>query len=108
MTQNIGATLASIERRLAAVERTSRLSSASLDDTAIEIRDTGGSLRALVGQQPDGTTAVNVVNGPVPPTPTTPLVQSVLGGIAASWDGAFADGSITPLDFARVEVHSSA
>ena len=65
-------------------------------------------MRAIVGQQPDGTTAVNVVNGPVPPAPTTPVVQSVLGGIAATWDGAFADGAVTPLDFARVEVHTSA
>ncbi|MEU6979561.1 hypothetical protein [Streptomyces sp. NPDC046371] len=108
MTQNVGTTIAALERRLAAVERASRLSSASLDDTAIEVRDTGGSLRAIVGQQPDGTTAVNVVNGPIPPTPTAPTVQSVLGGIAVTWDGAFADGSVTPLDFARVEVHTSA
>ncbi|MFB7867366.1 hypothetical protein [Streptomyces sp. NPDC056069] len=104
---NVGAKLAELERRLSAVERSSRLSSASLDNNALEVRDTSGSLRALVGQQPDGTTAVNVVNGPIPPTPTAPLLQSVLGGVAASWDGAFADGSVAPLDFARVEVHSS-
>ncbi|MFD7980175.1 hypothetical protein [Streptomyces sp. NPDC059071] len=107
MPKDVGTRLAALERRLAVVERSSRLSSAALDDTALEIRDTGGSLRAIVGQQPDGTTAVNVVNGPVPPQPTTPLVQSVLGGIAATWDGSFTDGAVTPLDFARVEVHAS-
>ncbi|MFB9558640.1 hypothetical protein [Streptomyces roseoviridis] len=84
-----------------------RLSSAALDDTSLEVRDTSGSLRAIVGQQPDGTTAVNVVNGPTPPQPTTPVIQSVLGGVAATWDGSFTDDAVLPLDFARVEVHAS-
>ncbi|MET9436863.1 hypothetical protein [Streptomyces sp. NPDC006551] len=104
---DVGAKLTELDRRLKAIERASRLSSASLDDTALEVRDTTGSLRALVGQQADGTTAVNVVNGPTPPAPSPPYVASVLGGVAAAWDGAFADGAVLPLDFSRVEVHAS-
>lgn len=104
---NIGQKLASLEQRLAAVERASRLSSAAIDDTALEVRDATGSLRALVGQQADGTTAVNIVNGTPPPAPSTPSVAPALGGIAVSWDGQFADGSTTPLDWSRVEVHAS-
>lgn len=104
---DIGRKLAQIEQRLAAMERQSRLGSASIDDTAIEVRDADGSLRALVGQQADGTTAVNVVNGPPPPKPTAPIVTSVLGGVAVSWDGLFADGAVVPLDWARTEVHAS-
>ncbi|MDK0525014.1 hypothetical protein [Streptomyces sp. ML-6] len=104
---DIGRTLAQLEKRLSAVERTARLSSASLDDTALEVRDGAGSLRALVGQQGDGTTAVNIVNGGPPPTPATPTASPALGGVAAGWDGRFTDGVVMPLDWARVEVHAS-
>lgn len=105
---DIGQKLAQIEKRLKAIERQSRLGSASIDDTAIEVRDAAGSLRALVGQQSDGTTAVNVVNGGPPPAPATPTVSAALGGIAVGWDGSFTDGAVTPLDWSRVEVHTAA
>jgi hypothetical protein len=104
---DIGAKLAQIEQRLKAIERQSRLGSASIDDTAIEVRDGSGSLRALFGQQSDGTTAVNVVNGSPPPAPTTPTVSAALGGIAVGWDGTFTAGALIPLDWSRVEVHTA-
>lgn len=107
MTQDLGTRIARIEKKLAHIERASRLSAAALDDTALEVRDDAGSLRAIVGQQGDGTTAVNVVNGPVPPAPTTPLVASVIGGVAAAWDGQLVDTAGVPLDFARIEVHAA-
>lgn len=97
-----------LKKRVAAVERSSRLGAAAVDDTALEVRDGSGSLRALVGQQGDGTTAVNVVNGPIPPAPTPPLVASVLGGVEAQWDGQLVGGAGVPLDWARTEVHASA
>ncbi|MDX5526088.1 hypothetical protein PV677_36070 [Streptomyces sp. DE06-01C] len=106
-TNDIGAMLASIERRLAKVEAQSRLKSASIDDAAIVVRDGTGALRGIVGQQGDGTTAVNVVNGAPPPAPSTPTGAPALGGVSAGWDGAFADEAIIPLDWARVEVHAS-
>ncbi|MEU0833382.1 hypothetical protein, partial [Streptomyces sp. NPDC005969] len=59
------------------------------------------------GQQGDGTTAVNVVNGPPPPQPSAPIVVAVLGGVTVSWDGQFADGAVMPLDWSRTEVHAS-
>ncbi|MFF8840576.1 hypothetical protein [Streptomyces sp. NPDC015130] len=105
---DLGTEIERIKARLAAVERSSRLGAASIDDTALEVRDDAGSLRALVGQQGDGTTAVNVVNGPTPAEPTAPLVASVIGGVAAEWDGQLIGGTGVPLDFARVEVHAAA
>ncbi|MFF9632867.1 hypothetical protein ACF1GQ_28450, partial [Streptomyces fradiae] len=105
---DIGRKLAQLERRLAAVERQSRLGSASVDNTALEIRDQAGSLRGLIGQQADGTTAVNITNGPTPPAPSTPSVAPALGGLAVTWDGTFTDSVPAPLDWARVEVHTGA
>ncbi|MEW2068645.1 hypothetical protein [Streptomyces sp. NPDC007346] len=96
-----------MEKQIAELQRAARLSSASLDDTALLVRDESGSLRGIVGQQGDGTTAVTIVNGPPPPQPSAPIVVSVLGGVAASWDGSFTDGQVLPLDWSRTEVHAS-
>lgn len=104
---DIGAELAMLKKRLAKIERSSRLSSASLDNTALVVRDDAGGLRAIVGQQADGTSGIQVVNGPPPPAPSAPIVGSVLGGVTVSWDGQFAGGAVIPLDWARVEVHAS-
>ncbi|MGW7398131.1 hypothetical protein ACWGH7_16720 [Streptomyces cyaneofuscatus] len=104
---DIGRKIAAMEKQIAELQHAARLSSASLDDTALLVRDGTGSLRAVVGQQGDGTTAVNVVNGAPPPAPATPTAAPALGGVSAGWDGLFADGAIIPLDWARVEVHAS-
>ncbi|MFF0009577.1 hypothetical protein ACFYQT_39985 [Streptomyces tibetensis] len=104
---DIGLKLQQLEARLARIENSPRLSHASIDDTAVQVRDASGSLRGLVGVQADGTTAVNIVNGPPPPQPTDPIVTSVLGGVTASWDGKFTGGATLPLDWQRIEVHAS-
>ncbi|PBC72237.1 MULTISPECIES: hypothetical protein [unclassified Streptomyces] len=104
---DIGAQLARLEARLTKVERSSRLSSASLDGTSLVARDDTGGLRAIVGQQADGTSGIQVVNGPPPPAPSAPIAVSVLGGVTVSWDGQFVDGAVIPLDWARIEVHAS-
>jgi hypothetical protein len=103
----IGRKLVAIEGRLSRMENSPRLSHASIDDTSVQVRDGDGNLRGLLGVQADGTTAVNIVNGPPPPAPSTPILASVLGGITASWDGTFADGAVMPLDWQRIEVHAS-
>lgn len=102
---DIGKIIHSLDQRLKAVERSSRLSSASIDNTALEVRDDSGSLRGLVGQQGDGTTAINIVNGPTPPAPTNPTVEPALAALTVTWDGAFADAVAAPLDWMRCEVH---
>ncbi|MFF7527374.1 hypothetical protein [Streptomyces pseudovenezuelae] len=107
MTTDIGRTLNALDARLKKVERSARLSHAAIDNTAVVVRDGAGGLKGIIGVQADGTTAVNIVNGSAPPQPSAPIVASVLGGVTVSWDGAFADGSALPLDWARVEVHAS-
>ncbi len=98
--------IADIERLSQDISRSSRLAYSSIDDGALTVT-ADGKLRAIIGQQPDGTTAVTVVNGPPPPTPTTPTASSTLGGVSATWDGTFANQAVCPLDFARVEVHAA-
>jgi hypothetical protein len=108
MPDSLAAEVMRLRRELAQVKKGSRIAhGASIEDSAVEVRDASGTLRGIVGQQPDGTTAVNIVNGPPPPAPTPPILASVLGGVAASWDGRFTDAAVAPLDWQRVEVHSS-
>ncbi|MFD7867307.1 hypothetical protein [Streptomyces sp. NPDC059783] len=108
MTNHLAVEVARLRRELAQVKKGQRLAhGASVEDSAIEVRDDTGSLRAIVGQQGDGTTAALIVNGPPPPQPSDPIVASVIGGVTASWDGLFADGAVMPLDWSRIEVHAS-
>ncbi|MEW1700365.1 hypothetical protein [Streptomyces sp. NPDC091278] len=102
----LAARVAEVERLLSRSTRTASLGYSSIEDGAVEVFDGEGSLRAVVGTQPDGTAGVNVVNGPPPPTPSAPVVRSVLGGVAAAWDGLFAEVLAPPLDLARVEIHA--
>ncbi|WP_236244216.1 hypothetical protein [Streptomyces sp. CC210A] len=104
----LAARIADLERRFAQRTRTSQLAYSSIENGALDVYDETGSLRAVIGQQPDGTTAVNIVNAPPPPTPSQPTVTSVLGGVSATWEGVFTDAVAAPLDFARIEVHAAA
>ncbi|MFF8910520.1 hypothetical protein [Streptomyces olivaceoviridis] len=104
---DIGRELNKLSQRLTKIERSPRLTHASIENTAVQVYDGTGSLRGVIGQQADGTTAVNITNGPPPPQPSAPIVASVLGGVTVSWDGQTADSSVLPLDWARVEVHAS-
>lgn len=108
MAYNVGARLTALEQKVKRLTRGSRLASTSIEDTAVQVYDQYGSLRAVIGQQGDGTTAANIVNGPIPPTPTAPQVSPALGALAVTWGGAFADSAVPPLDWLRVEVHVGA
>ncbi|MFJ2279216.1 hypothetical protein ACIOEZ_34270 [Streptomyces sp. NPDC087866] len=105
---NLATEVARLKREVAQVKKGQRVShGASIENAAIEVRDDDGSLRAIVGQQGDGTTGAVIVNGPPPPQPSDPIVVSVIGGVTASWDGLFAGGAVMPLDWSRIEVHAS-
>ncbi|WP_033819779.1 hypothetical protein [Kitasatospora sp. MBT63] len=97
--------IADLERTTQETSRSSRLAYSSIDDGALTVT-ADGTVRAIIGQQPDGTTAINVVNGPPPPVPAVPAATPTLGGVAVVWDGGFAGGAVCPLDFARVEIHT--
>lgn len=108
MPNDIGTRLARLEKLLRSAIRAPKLANASLENSAVDVYDENGSLRAIIGQQADGTSGIVHVNGPPPPTPTPPTLTPVLGGVAATWDGQFIDAAVAPLDFSRIEVHASA
>lgn len=83
-----------------------QLAYSSIEDGAIESR-IEGVVRAIFGQQFDGTHGSVVVNGPKPPVPQAPTAVAALEGARISWNGMFVGNAIVPLDFARVEVHAS-
>ncbi|MCX5000981.1 hypothetical protein [Streptomyces longwoodensis] len=104
---DIGQRLAQLEKRLEQVERSARLSHASLDDAAITVKDAAGTVRGAIGMQPDGTIGLVAVNGTAPGAPSAPLVTPAIGGLRVVWDGTLADGSTLPADFDHVAVHMS-
>ncbi|WP_328404009.1 hypothetical protein OHS70_34270 [Streptomyces sp. NBC_00390] len=99
------ARLAQVERQLARTSRTAQLAYSSIEGGAINVHDDDGGVRGVIGQQPDGTTGVVIVNGPPPPTPTAPVVEPALAGLKVTWDGEFTDAQVGPLDLARAQVH---
>jgi hypothetical protein len=108
MARDLTTEVARLRQELKEIKRGQRYAhGGSIEDSALEVKDGAGSLRAIVGVQSDGTTAVNIVNGPPPPSPSAPILGSVLGGVTVSWNGGFVDGVVAPLDWQRVEVHAS-
>ncbi|MEU6318086.1 hypothetical protein [Streptomyces sp. NPDC047009] len=99
--------IAALERLVRDLSRASRLANSSIENGSITVYDNDGVLRGSIGLQTDGTVALAAVNGPTPPVPTAPAIASVLGGVAVTWGGQFADGSLAPADFGYVEVHFS-
>lgn len=96
-----------LERELAA-SRAPQLKHSSIDDGSLDVYDADGSLRAVVGVLPDYTVGVMPVNAPPPPKPGLPQVAEAPRGYVVSWDGTNDDGTdIQPLDWSRMEVHSS-
>ncbi|MQY11466.1 hypothetical protein SRB5_15840 [Streptomyces sp. RB5] len=96
--------IADLERLVARGGRTARLAYSSMESGAIEVYQ-DDSLRAIIGEQADGSTGITAVNGTAPPTPNTPVVTPVIGGLQIEWDGTFTDALVAPLDLARIQVH---
>lgn len=97
--------VARLRREVSQIQKGQRVAhGATIEDSAVEVRDDSGSLRAIIGQQGDGTTAVLPVNGPPPPMPSSPIVTSALAALEVTWDGQHVD-AVAPIDWMRVEVH---
>lgn len=96
-----------IRRRIRELETAPQLSESSIEGGAIIENDIYGNAASQYGAQFDDTHTAASLTGPTPPTPTQPTVTGVIGGINVDWDGDFSLGELTPMDFARVEIHVS-
>ncbi|QPR39602.1 hypothetical protein [Brevibacterium casei] len=97
-----------LETQVRAVGNQPQAQRTSVEGGSIDFNDADGNLRAIVGEQFDGGTTINVVAGPTPPTPTAPVAEVTYGGIKVRWDGMFEDDAIAPTDFSRVQVYAKA
>ena len=99
-----------LEDRLASLERTNQLNSASIEGGALDIYDEDGTLKGSVGVQLDGGLALvpDPANTEPPPTPNPPTVDSALAGLVIGWDGTWADAETAPTDFSLIQVHVGA
>lgn len=104
--RSLGRQLAQLEKSARDKGSTPQLGTSSMhDDGTIPGYDMNGTLKQIIGYQPDGTTTVTQVNGPVPPAPSTPTVVGGTLAAVVTWDGTWAGGAVAPLDLARVDVH---
>lgn len=108
MASDMGVELGRLERRIAELERNRTFRYVSIDGTTLPVYDADGALRQTIGAQEDGTYTVVDLNGPPPPMPSSPTVQSTIGGLVVVWDGLTATGEPWPRDFKHVEVHLAA
>lgn len=104
--ESLSSWMSRIDAQLDALSRNSQLIHSSIDDGAVNVY-AGDSLRAVLGVQQDGSVGAVPVNAPPPAAPTAPAVEGIIGGVLVTWDGTYADGSFTPGDYSRVEVHES-
>ncbi|CAM5235362.1 putative protein OS=Streptomyces griseomycini OX=66895 GN=FHS37_006599 PE=4 SV=1 [Streptomyces griseomycini] len=105
--KRFAALLADYERRLQALERTSKAAYTSIEGGTLDIYTEDGTLAGSVGVQPDG--GIALVPKPAaavpPPTPGAPTVVSALAGLVVTWDGWWDDSNAPPTDFAAMQVH---
>lgn len=100
--------LASLRTQVRALSLTPQLAFSSIEGGAVNSYDPDGTLGASVGELPDGTQGVIVVNQKPPPAPSKPRLSTLPHGIVIRWDGANEDGSEDqPLDWSRLEIHIS-
>lgn len=108
MASNFAEELARLRNEIRNLKRGQRYAhGGSIEDAALEVRDGTGTVRAVIGMQPDGTVGLIARNGPAPGAPTAPVVTSTIGGLRVVWDGTLADGTDLPADFDHVAVHIS-
>jgi hypothetical protein len=104
----LAAQLVGIERSVFALSTTPQLAHSSIENGALRAHDDILGETMLIGQQWDGTYAPGVTRGPVPPTPSNPLVSDATEGLVVGWDGTFVGGVVAPMDFLRVDIHIGA
>ncbi|MFE1289616.1 hypothetical protein [Streptomyces sp. NPDC058751] len=108
--KRFAALLDGFDKRLQALERTSKAAYTSIEGGTLDIYTEDGQLAGSVGVQPDGGIALvpEAAAATPPPTPGAPTVLSALSGLTVTWDGWWDDSDTPPTDFAAMQVHVGA
>lgn len=105
----LAAQITRLERNVRALSTTPQLAYSSIEDGgSVNANNADGTTMAQYGGAFDGSFGAMSLNGPTPPTPSVPIVAAAVGGLSVRWDGLFTDALFAPMDFSRVEVHTSA
>lgn len=105
--------IADLKRAMKNLARKPQLSSSSIENGAVDLKDDSGTLRGQIGQQWDGTYTTSSMNGPVPPIPVGFSVTGHAGFLNVTWYGQFqsedtGDIVVAPEDWLRAGVHVGA
>lgn len=84
-----------------------QLGTSSIESGKIEEYDSEGTLTQIIGEQYDGTHIAVSVSGPTPPEPLAATATVGLGSAELRWNGKFAEGAMSPMDFSHVSAHGS-
>ena len=103
----LGKELATLKQQVKQLQK-GRLGNASMHGGGLPYYDDEGNLRAIFGDQGDGSWGAGVVSSPPQPTPTAPVVVQVdkYGRASATWDGEVVSGQV-PRVHGRVDVHTA-
>lgn len=104
--ERVAREIADLRRIVFALATQPQLPYSSVDGGALQFNDNTGAITAIFGQQFDGTNGAAAVNGPTPPNPMAPVAVAAINGAVVHWNGLWEDGAVTPMDFARVEIHA--
>lgn len=97
----IAADVEKLNRQVNSVANSPQSQRTSVEGGSIDFNDSDGNLKAIVGEQDDGGTTVNVISGPTPPTPANFSVTVDHGSLTVHWDGDFENDAVAPSDWAR-------
>lgn len=108
-TRRITNTLTDLEQRMRRAEaglRAAQLNNSSITNGGINVYDTAGNVRTVIGRQADGTyNAVSTNNPDPPPVPAAGIAIPALASIIARHTGETATGVPFPADFSHLNIY---
>lgn len=99
--------LLTLEQQVLALSRGTQLGNSSMQGTTLLMLDDEGLPKSELG--PEG---LEHLDGPVPPKPSSPILEQGIGTVFVRWDGLWAaeddaEPVTTPVDFHVMEVHAT-
>lgn len=108
-TRKIVSLVTDLEQRMRRAEaglRAAQLGNASIQGAGLNVYDTTGVVRTVIGRQPDGSYTATSVNNPnPPPVPSSPIVVPNLASLVVRHTGETASGEGWPADLDHLNIY---